>query len=155
MATRSRIGLLLEDGTIESVYCHWDGYPEHNGRILQDHYDQTKLVALLALGDISSLAPEIGERHPFSQFDVPQDQRVNYDNWTTFYARDRGETGVGSKRHQTVSEFFDAADGCGAEYVYLMQHGVWRWDAVGAQGQRGRLGLLKDCLESIEAEEAV
>ena len=155
MATRSRIGLQLENGTIESVYCHWDGYPEHNGRILQDHYDQAKLVALLAQGDISSLAPEIGERHPFSQFDVPADQRVNYGNWTTFYARDRGETGVGSKRHYTVGEFFGAADGCGAEYVYLMQDGVWHCAAVGTQGQRGRLSLLKDCLESIEAEEAV
>ena len=28
MATRSRIGLMLEDGTIKHSYCHFDGYPD-------------------------------------------------------------------------------------------------------------------------------
>ena len=27
MATRSRIAKQNPDGTIKSVYCHWDGYP--------------------------------------------------------------------------------------------------------------------------------
>ena len=27
MATRSRIGVILPDGKVQSVYCHWDGYP--------------------------------------------------------------------------------------------------------------------------------
>ena len=33
MSTRSLIGYEKEDGTIEFVYCHCDGYPEH-----QHHY---------------------------------------------------------------------------------------------------------------------
>ena len=28
MATRSRIAIELSDGTVKSVYCHWDGYPD-------------------------------------------------------------------------------------------------------------------------------
>ena len=31
MSTRSRIGLQLANGSVLSVYCHWDGYPEFNG----------------------------------------------------------------------------------------------------------------------------
>ena len=31
MSTNSRIGLRLEDGSILSVYHHWDGYPEWLG----------------------------------------------------------------------------------------------------------------------------
>ena len=31
MATRSTISIQKNDGTIRSVYCHWDGYCEHNG----------------------------------------------------------------------------------------------------------------------------
>ena len=38
MGTRSRIGVMHGD-VVKSVYCHWDGYLEHNGVILQEHYD--------------------------------------------------------------------------------------------------------------------
>jgi hypothetical protein len=36
MATRSRIGIELKNGSVLSVYHHWDGYPEWLGRILED-----------------------------------------------------------------------------------------------------------------------
>lgn len=56
MATRSEIYLEKEDGTFDYVYCHWDGYPEWNGRILLKHYnDVEKVKALISLGSISSL----------------------------------------------------------------------------------------------------
>ena len=50
MATRSAIGLKKIDGTIEAVYCHWDGYPAHNGKILMNHYPVDKTQRLLAEG---------------------------------------------------------------------------------------------------------
>ena len=56
MATRSRIAIENEDGTVTSIYCHWDGYVDHNGMILQEHYNErSKVEALIALGDISYL----------------------------------------------------------------------------------------------------
>jgi hypothetical protein len=56
MGTRSTIALEFADGTVEQVYCHWDGYLEHNGQILQKHYsDPFKVKQLLALGGFSSL----------------------------------------------------------------------------------------------------
>jgi hypothetical protein len=38
MGTRSTIALEFADGTVEQVYCHWDGYLSNNGKILQAHY---------------------------------------------------------------------------------------------------------------------
>jgi hypothetical protein len=40
MGTRSRIGVMHGDN-VKSVYCHWDGYLEHNGEILLKHYDSS------------------------------------------------------------------------------------------------------------------
>jgi hypothetical protein len=55
MATRSRIGIQLKDGSILSVYHHWDGYPEWLGRILTTHYNTRQKVAeLIDGGDMSS-----------------------------------------------------------------------------------------------------
>ena len=55
MATRSRIGLELADGSILSAYHHWDGYPEWLGRILNTHYNtKFKVAELIDGGDMSS-----------------------------------------------------------------------------------------------------
>jgi hypothetical protein len=55
MATRSRIGLQLSDGSILSVYHHYDGYPEWLGRILTTHYNtKDKVTELIDGGDMSS-----------------------------------------------------------------------------------------------------
>ena len=117
MATRSTIGMLLEDGeTIRSVYCHWDGYPEGVGAILKEHYsDPSKIEQLLNIGDISSLREDIGEQHDFaSSSDV-----------TTFYGRDRGETGVDALTHADEHEWLGFRKGSWCEYGYLWAHGEW------------------------------
>ena len=55
MATRSRIGIELKDGSILSAYHHWDGYPQWLGRILQTHYNtKEKVSTLIDGGDMSS-----------------------------------------------------------------------------------------------------
>jgi len=56
MATRSRIGKLNDDGTVTSIYCHYDGYPEWTGRILDRHWSTPdKVDKLLSLGSTSGL----------------------------------------------------------------------------------------------------
>jgi hypothetical protein len=119
MATRSRIAIEKEDGTVESIYCHWDGYPENNGRILVENYkDHEKVQALIDLGDISSLAPNV-EADPDTghTFNDPVDGVV------VAYSRDRGEKGVGKKHHGCVPDFFN---GDIEEYGYLFtQEGQW------------------------------
>ena len=54
MATRSRIGIKLKDGSILSVYHHWNGYPEWLGRILKTHFNtEEKVQELIDGGDMS------------------------------------------------------------------------------------------------------
>ena len=55
MATRSRIGIELRDGSILSAYHHWDGYESWLGRILKKHYNSKELAAeLIDGGDMST-----------------------------------------------------------------------------------------------------
>ena len=61
MGTRSRIGIELSDNSIMSVYCHWDGYPSYNGRILREHYTTVEKVReLIDGGNISVLHTNAG-----------------------------------------------------------------------------------------------
>ncbi len=56
MSTRSRVGLELADGSILSIYSHYDGYPEWAGRILKTHYNtREKVENLIDEGDVSCL----------------------------------------------------------------------------------------------------
>ena len=62
MGTRSTIALEFADGTVQQIYCHWDGYLEHNGQILQKHYsDPFKVRDLINLGGFSSLDKTVEE----------------------------------------------------------------------------------------------
>lgn len=56
MGTRSRIGILKENGKIEAVHCQFDGYYEGVGETLKEHYqDKRKLLALMERGGIDAL----------------------------------------------------------------------------------------------------
>jgi len=128
MGTRSRIGVMHGDN-VKSVYCHWDGYLEHNGAILQEHYDSVKANQLVALGDLSSLRPDIGEKHKFSPFDCDEltsdEFEKRYGGMCTFYGRDRGETGTEWKTHTNFTDFFECVSGSWCEWYYIMKDGVW------------------------------
>ena len=56
MGTRSRIGYELPNHSVVSVYCHWDGYVEGNGKILVEHYqNRDDVKQLIDGGSMSSL----------------------------------------------------------------------------------------------------
>ena len=61
MATRGRIGVQLADGSILSIYCHYDGYPEFNGVKLVEHFNSRDAATeLIDGGDISCLWTNAG-----------------------------------------------------------------------------------------------
>jgi hypothetical protein len=128
MGTRSRIGV-MHGNNVKSIYCHWDGYLDFNGRILQEHYDSARANHLVALGDLSSLRANIGEKHAFSQFEVPDAEREAFkaqtEDWCTFYGRDRGEKGTEWQVATTFDEFLDQCGKSGVEYYYIMKDGTW------------------------------
>lgn len=125
MATRSFIGKRNDDGTITGVYCHWDGYPEWNGKMLVENYNTFwDVVKLINLGSISSLrergAPPTGKYHTF---DNPRE------GVTIAYTRDRGEYwGWNAPRnYKDVDEIADHYSDIEWIYVYDPCADGYRW----------------------------
>ena len=60
MGTRSNIAYERPNGQVVVTYCHYDGYPEYNGVILNENYDTPKQAEELAnQGYLSSLKPTL------------------------------------------------------------------------------------------------
>ena len=115
MSTNSYIGILNENGTVSYIYCHWDGHPSSNGRILLNSYNTPEAArALISLGDLSSLGETLGEKQSF-QNPVP--------GTCVVYGRDRGETHVSTKTTYLHDPDFTQ----GQPFVYLFRNGVWEY----------------------------
>lgn len=103
MATRSRIAIENENGTVTSIYCHYDGYPNSGvGETLQQHYtDPERVKKLINLGNISSL---------YSEIDIPEGVKHDFnrpeDGITIAYHRDRDED-FNQEKKSSVTEFFN------------------------------------------------
>lgn len=135
MATRSTIGYRTPEGRIVAVYCHWDGYVEHNGKILAESYtNSAKIAELVGLGSISSLRAEVGEAHPFSHLVKMDGAEYDalYGNMTTFYTRDRGED-LDIRIYNDAKEFVAN----GEEYNYLWNGTEWLVNDHGADSFDG------------------
>ena len=137
MATRSRIGIENADGTVTSIYCHWDGYPQGNGKTLAEHYQyREKVQQLIDLGSISSLHEFVFPEgvHDFSN----PEQGV-----TVAYHRDRGEDFMQSQ-HASVDEYL-TSDVEEWGYLYTLD-GNWIY-VNGDYSASDRLKYIKDCSE--------
>lgn len=107
MATRSLI-LKHDDNsdTFTGVYCHWDGYPAGVGVRLNNNYkDPAKIDALLGLGDLSMLGPELKD--------------------TIAFCRDRGETMSKGFVFGTIDAIKAYLTDSDIEYVHVFQGGKW------------------------------
>jgi hypothetical protein len=121
------------DGKIKSVYCHFDGYPDHVGKMLFEfHNTEEKANQLVALGALSCLyehltpLPEAPAAHHYGDGKPPILTEHSYEhpqeNVTVAYHRDRGE-----KYLQDTHESLDAfnKDGSFQSYNYLWMDGKW------------------------------
>lgn len=115
MSTRSRIGMVLPDGTVESIYCHMDGYLKHNGLVLLDYYsDPAKLCRLLALGGLSYLGKAI-------KYEAPDASTGPLSEGTKAYRRDMGRRGPGTDVFANAADFWRH----GEEFNYLLRPDGW------------------------------
>lgn len=106
MGTRSFIGKSNPDKSITTIYCHFDGCPEHNGKILIDNYITEEMVdSLLAGGDMSSLGvvPHMCDTY-----------------------RARGERGVDARIYTDFDTMFNGGVDSWVEFFYVYEDGVWR-----------------------------
>ena len=112
MSTRSRIGLLLDNDYVLSVYHHWDGYPSFLGVFLQQNYTTKEQIAeLLDGGDISCI-------------DSTTDwNNEKVDNHVLYY-NDRGEK-TEPRLDLNVEDYIENKLSAMEEYAYLFENGEW------------------------------
>ena len=134
MSTRSVIGILNEDKTVNSVYCHFDGYPEHNGYFLKKYFDTTEKVNnLISGGDISQLASKSNwdnQQYP-KCINGKQVLKTLYfiDRPKSEFINERWEN-VKPQKHKGVLEFFQRD--CCDEFKYLfLPSGNWNYNNKG------------------------
>jgi len=109
MGTRSAIGYLQPSGRVRAVYCHWDGYPEHQLPILKSKYNTfAKVRALIKPGSMSSLE---SSRTWDSEFCDPQ----------PLYHAERGH----GDEPKTSSKPFDYWRDMDCEYLYVFNGSWW------------------------------
>jgi len=106
MSTRSRIGILQEDGSVKSIYCHYDGYPSYTGEILANHYSSPAQVdSLIERGDLSSINAD------------PSDN--------SHYKESRGEEDAVAITSANPDAYVDDSKESWGEYAYLYRDGEW------------------------------
>jgi len=56
MSTNSSISIQTSKSGGKTIYSHWDGYAQNNGKLLKKFYNtEAKVKELIALGNISIL----------------------------------------------------------------------------------------------------
>jgi hypothetical protein len=112
MGTRSRVAVMHGD-VCKSVYCHYDGYLDYTGRILQEHYDSVKANELVARGDNSGVKETLEEMNFYGDSESNGEdvqEFVNSTPWTVAHS---------------FEEFLEQVESCWGEYYYVMRDGVW------------------------------
>lgn len=128
MGTRSFIIVTNPKGDFTGSYCHWDGYPSHNGHLLLKHYSaKGKARELVRLGSLSSLGkrakPINPDAHSFN---------CKEPDTTVAYGRDRGEAWDAVKpiTADTLSALVQVAEESWCEYIYLFWNGHWSYKTI-------------------------
>jgi len=130
MATRSLIGLKKEDGKIQVIYCHWDGYPSYVGLQLTLNYNDVETIQkLMDLGDRSSLRGAPTEEDTYAVSQSAKIVPTIYDDFQEFLDNDKA----------------------GAEYFYLWDKD-WFIYRVSHDDTVKPLGKITDIKLTIELE---
>ena len=100
MGTRSNIIYEEPTGEVLSMYCHYDGYPSHNGRILFDQYNSAEKAKALV---------EVGYDKVLDKEGVGVDpERPNE-----------------MERHRNLNSYMWSVDEVMIEYIYRFARGQW------------------------------
>lgn len=137
MATRSTIAAEFADGQVAQIYCHHDGYLNHNGQLLQDYYcDLEKVKQLIDQGDMSSLGKNID---------------ANGVDPCIFYIRDRGEINCIASWYKNYEDYL--INKLEEEYNYVLRsvNGKSTW-FVQHQDSNNKFELLETAFRRLEVE---
>ena len=120
MATRATIAKLDNNG-VKAIYLHSDGYLEHAGRILNEHYNtEEKVDELLSYGDVSIIRENIGVKLDFNDY-----MAFAKNKQCKFYMRDRGEKYKHATQLKDEKELIEFSNNCDVEFIYMFAYGSW------------------------------
>ena len=127
MSTRGTIGRLNSDGSVDSVYCHFDAYPEALGEILMVYHSSDKDVNhIIELGDTSYIDINLDPKTDLHSWENPEE------NCSVFYNRDRGYSDTEADHWNNVRTWLhDAPTTYSADFMYLWNGSYWEcwnWD---------------------------
>jgi hypothetical protein len=109
MSTRGRLGIELADGSVLSIYNHFDSYPEFLGVKLVEHFNtREKVSSLIDGGDISALWTNLG----WDNETLPETGPLYYSS--------RGED-CPPRLDANLNEYLSD----GEEYAYLFANSEW------------------------------
>ncbi len=127
MATRALIGY-LKNGILTTTYNHYDGYPEHLGKALNNFFASPSLAKDIAnYGYISYIDADTGEIEAKNQ-DTPDKLDLNK-----------------MDPNQAIEEVASLIDSYGADYAYFFTPNADKWDYIKNNG----ISSMIDSLEGI------
>ena len=115
MSTHCGIAIKTEKG-YETIYCHWNGYPEYMLPMLNNNYKSEELAKkLISFGDASSISERLepipGSIHSFDHPEL---------GVCVFYGRDRGEELTMAQVYPTKEDLLDTY-----YFAYIFEDGSW------------------------------
>ena len=138
MSTRSRIGILLPDDSILSVYHHWDGYPEWLGAPLEEHYNTyEKASELIDGGNMSSCYSD-------NEYDDETQEFVKRDPRPEYYG--------GDEEAPNLSKNFDEFTriDCWQEYSYVFVKDRWVAYSINQKFDKDYNNITKVIVKEVE-----
>lgn len=129
MATRALIGY-IEDGMLTATYNHYDGYPDHLGKALNDFFNSPTLAKDIAnYGYISYIDGETGEIESKNQ-------------------QSPTKHSLGPSEEDNLFDVAALIDSFGADYAYFYTPESDEWQVVKNNGIRSMADALKSILPS-------
>ena len=138
MSTRSRIGILLPDDSILSVYHHWDGYPEWLGVTLEEHFNTyEKASELIDGGNMSSCYSD-------NEYDEEKQEFVKRDPRPEYYGGD-DEAPILSKNFDEFTRI-----DCWQEYSYVFVKDRWVAYSINQKFDKDYNNITKVIVKEVE-----
>ena len=131
MATRALIGYFDDDRVLTTTYNHYDGYPDHLGKMLDKYFSNEELAKKIAgTGYISY---------------IDDDGNIEANNKRN---PDKTELGRDLDWEDALFEMAKEIDNYGADYAYIWYEGDGDWSEIKNTGIRSMVDQLANQLAS-------
>ena len=134
MATRALIGYLVDDRVLTSTYSHYDGYPDHLGKMLDKYFSNEELAKKIAGTGYISYIDDDGNIESKNQMNP-----------------ERTELGRDLDFEDALFEMAKQIDSYGADFAYIWYEGDGDWTEIKNTGTRSMVDQLANQLASAAA----